>query len=219
MTWCEQFGWFETYDRLEQTWIGVAIRESLWLFPGIEAVHLLGLAVIGGSILVVDLRLLGVGLTRLTTGQVLATARPWFIGALILMFATGVPLFLSEAVKCCFNDSFEVKMAALATGNRVHLRDQEPRSGTQRCAGVGCPGGCGHLPRGMVYRRGCGSLDRVLRLAGYADLPVRNGLRTKAGMRTRTSAHLRGSASAVRGRPRTACGSRPPAGSSTTPIA
>ena len=134
MTWCEQFGWFETYDRLEQTWIGTAIRESLWLFPGIEAVHLLGLAVIGGSILVVDLRLLGVGLTRVTTGQVLASARPWFLGALIVMVGTGVPLFLSEAVKCCFNDSFEVKMAAFATGivftfavrNRVAARNDAP---------------------------------------------------------------------------------------------
>ena len=134
MTWCEQFGWFETYDRLEQTWIGNAVRESLWLFPGIEAVHLLGLALIGGSILVVDLRLLGVGLTRLTTGQVLSHARPWFIGALILMLATGIPLFLSEAIKCCFNDSFEVKMAALFSGviftfavrNRVAARTDAP---------------------------------------------------------------------------------------------
>ena len=134
MTWCESFGWFETYDRLEQTWIGNAVRESLWLFPGIEAVHLLGLAVIGGSILVVDLRLLGVGLTRLTTRQVLANARPWFIGALVLMLATGIPLFLSEAVKCCFNDSFEVKMAALLSGivftfairNRVAARNDAP---------------------------------------------------------------------------------------------
>ena len=134
MTWCEQFGWFDTYDRLEQTWIGTAIRESLWLFPGIEAVHLLGLAVIGGSILVVDLRLLGVGLTRLTTSQVLENASPWFIGALILMIATGVPLFLSEAIKCCFNDSFEVKMAAFVTGiaftfavrNRIAARNDAP---------------------------------------------------------------------------------------------
>ena len=134
MTWCEQFGWFDTYDRLEQTWIGTAIRESLWLFPGIEAVHLLGLAVIGGSILVVDLRLLGVGLTRLTTSQVLASASPWFIGALLVMIATGVPLFLSEAIKCCFNDSFEVKMAAFFLGlvftfavrNRVAARNDAP---------------------------------------------------------------------------------------------
>jgi hypothetical protein len=115
-TWCEAFGWFDAYDRMEQTWIGVAIRESLWLFPGIEAVHLLGLAMLGGAVLVVDLRLLGLGLTRLTTRQVSANARPWFIAALVLMFATGIPLFLSEAIKCCFNHSFEVKIAALLLG-------------------------------------------------------------------------------------------------------
>ena len=134
MTWCESFGWFETYDRLENVWIGNAIRESLWLFPAIEAVHLLGLALIGGSVLVVDLRLLGVGLKRLSTSAVLVNARPWFLGSLALMLVTGVPLFLSEAVKCCFNDSFEVKIAALITGviftfavrNRVALRDDAP---------------------------------------------------------------------------------------------
>ncbi len=134
MTWCEAFGWFETYDRLEQTAIGNAIRESLWLFPAIEAVHLLGLAVLGGSVLVVDLRLLGAGLTRLSNAAVLANARPWFLGSLALMLATGVPLFLSEAVKCCFNDSFEVKIATLvlavvftfAVRNRVAARGDAP---------------------------------------------------------------------------------------------
>lgn len=134
MTWCQSFGLFDTYDAWEQTWVGVAIRESLWLFPGIEAIHLLGLALLGGTVLVVDLRLLGVGLTSRTPAQVLATTRWWFTGSLALMVATGVPLFLSEAVKCCFNHSFEVKMAALALGiaftfgvrNRVARREGAP---------------------------------------------------------------------------------------------
>lgn len=115
-TWCEAFGWVDAYDRLEQTWVGNAIRESLWLFPGVEAIHLLGLAVLGGSVLVADLRLIGLGLRHLPAAQVVAGARPWFLGSLALMVATGVPLFLSEAVKCCFNHSFEVKMVALALG-------------------------------------------------------------------------------------------------------
>ena len=126
---------FETFDRLEQTWIGQAIRESLWLFPGIEAVHLLGLAILGGSVLVVDLRLLGAGLTRATAPAVLASARPWFVGSLVLMFATGSPLFLSEAIKCYYTTSFWVKMGALAIGivftfgvrNRVAMRHGAPR--------------------------------------------------------------------------------------------
>lgn len=116
MTWCESFGWFDAYDALEQTAIGVAIRESLWLFPSIEAVHLIGLAMLGGAVLIVDLRLLGVGLTRTSPARVQAAASRWFAGSLVVMVATGVPLFLSEAVKCCFNDSFEVKIAALLLG-------------------------------------------------------------------------------------------------------
>ena len=116
MTWCARFGWVDFYDRLEQTGVGSAIRESLWLMPAIWAVHLVGLAALGGSILVVDLRLLGAGLARLSPAEVSANARPWFLASLALMLVTGVLLFLSEAVKCCFNDSFEVKIAALLLG-------------------------------------------------------------------------------------------------------
>ena len=39
----------------------VAMRSSSWLFPVIATIHLMGLAVIGGAVLVVDLRLLGFG--------------------------------------------------------------------------------------------------------------------------------------------------------------
>ena len=46
------------------TWIGATIRESTWLFPLIEAFHLVGLGLTAGTVLTVDLRLLGVGLSR-----------------------------------------------------------------------------------------------------------------------------------------------------------
>ena len=54
--------WFQWFER---TGIGVAIRESTWLFPAIEAVHLLALALIGGAVLIVDLRLFGWGVRRI----------------------------------------------------------------------------------------------------------------------------------------------------------
>ena len=116
MTWCEMFGWVQFYDSLEQTWLGSTMQESFWLIPAIWAVHLLGLAAIGGSILVVDLRLLGAGLVRLSPAQVAANAKPWFLASLVLMLVTGTLLFFAEAVKCCFNHSFEVKIAALIGG-------------------------------------------------------------------------------------------------------
>ncbi len=105
--------WVERFDALERSPIGMAIRESLWLFPAIEAVHLLGLALLGGAVLMVDLRLLGMGLRGRALPLVVADARPWLLIAIGVMLATGIPLFLSEAVKCFYNFSFWVKMIAL----------------------------------------------------------------------------------------------------------
>jgi hypothetical protein len=96
-----------------QTAIGEAIRESLWLFPLIEAFHLLGLGLIAGSVLIVDLRLLGVGLTRQPVAQLSAAVEPWLLGSLTLMFASGIPLFLSESMKCYYSFAFWVKMTSL----------------------------------------------------------------------------------------------------------
>jgi len=104
---------FEIFDRLELTAVGVAIRDSAWLFPVVESAHLLGLALLGGAVLVVDLRLLGFGLRTRTAAYVLDQARPWLLGALALLIATGIPLFLSEAVKCYYRPAFWVKMGAL----------------------------------------------------------------------------------------------------------
>ena len=106
----------DVFESLEQTGIGLLIRESLWLFPAFEAVHLLGLSVLGGSLLMVDLRLFGVGIRSRTPEQLVRAVRPWLVGSLLVLMGTGVPLFLSEAVKCYYSYSFWVKMSALGIG-------------------------------------------------------------------------------------------------------
>jgi hypothetical protein len=95
------------------TSLGEAIRNSTWLFPVIEAFHLLGLGTTAGAVLVVDFRLLGVGLNKQPVAQLADGARPWLLGAVTLMFATGIPLFLSEAIKCLYSFAFWVKMTSL----------------------------------------------------------------------------------------------------------
>src|SRR5262245_34405904 len=97
----------------EQTAIGETIRNSTWMFPVIEAFHLIGLGITGGLVLLVSLRLLGVGLTAQPVSQISAAAEPWLIGSVIVMFASGIPLFLSEAVKCYYSMPFWVKMTSL----------------------------------------------------------------------------------------------------------
>ena len=101
------------FEWCEATAIGSVVRESVWLFPAIEAVHLLGLSLLFGAIIVADLRLLGLGLSSRPIAEVLLGARRWVLAGLAVMVMTGVPLFLSEAVKCYYNPSFWVKMATL----------------------------------------------------------------------------------------------------------
>ncbi len=58
-----------------QTPVGERIRNSTWLFPVIEAFHLLGLGLTAGAVLLVDLRLFGVGLNRQPVAQLWAGAQ------------------------------------------------------------------------------------------------------------------------------------------------
>ena len=53
------------------------------------------------------------GLSRAPVAQIAAAARPWLLGGLILLFASGIPLFLSESIKCLYNYAFWVKMISL----------------------------------------------------------------------------------------------------------
>lgn len=101
------------FEWCESLWLGQFVVGSNWLFPVIEAVHLLALSVLGGTVLMVDLRLMGFGLKSRSASELWRAARPWMIGALAMMIATGVPLFLSEPIKCYYNDSFWVKMTTL----------------------------------------------------------------------------------------------------------
>ena len=102
-----------TFEWFYATPVGETIRNSVWMFPVIEAFHLIGLGVIGGAVLLVNLRLLGVGLTRQPVAQLSAEAQPWLLGALVLMFASGFPLFLSEATKAYYSYAFWIKKTCL----------------------------------------------------------------------------------------------------------
>lgn len=104
---------YPVFEWCESTAVGQVVRDSLWLFPVIEAIHLLALALMGGTILVVDLRLLGFGLRSQRVADLADNAHPWLIGALLTMIATGVPMFLSEAIKCYYSPPFWYKMSFL----------------------------------------------------------------------------------------------------------
>jgi hypothetical protein len=101
------FEWCETAGLI------VAMRSSLWLFPVIESLHLMGLALTGGAVLMLDLRLLGFGFRRQPVALVARDAERWLLVSLFVMLPTGFLLFMSSAVKCYYLPAFWVKMTSL----------------------------------------------------------------------------------------------------------
>ena len=94
--------------------IGQGIRGSTYWFPAIEVAHLIGLTLLYGAVLMVDLRVLGFGLRRQSVASVPSQVTPYTVLGIFIMLATGIPLFLSEALKCYGNAAFWFKMGCLA---------------------------------------------------------------------------------------------------------
>lgn len=99
---------------LEQTSIGASVRQSLWLFPAIETVHLLGMAALLGTVAAFDLRLMGLAMCREPVSSLSRRLLPWTWTGFAVQVATGVLLFSSEAVRMYANPAFRLKMLLIA---------------------------------------------------------------------------------------------------------
>jgi len=100
----------------EASLLGTTVREVGWAFAVIESIHLLALAVIGGAVLIVDLKLLGYGIRTQTLAEVARDAQKWFLGSWTVMIVTGLLLFWSEPQKLYYSTPFAVKMLCLILG-------------------------------------------------------------------------------------------------------
>jgi len=96
--------------------VSQAIGQSIWIYPLIQAIHLVCLAFFAGAILMVDLRLLGLGIRSRPLSQVALDARPWFIGGLIGMVSTGLPQLMQNASREYYSEFFWYKMYLIAFG-------------------------------------------------------------------------------------------------------
>jgi len=103
------------------TRIGEAIRESQYLFPIINTIHLLGLTVLLGALAVFNLRLFGLALKSEQISILRRQLRPWMRGSMGVMLITGWMLFASEAEKCYQSGPFEIKMGVLAAALVFHF--------------------------------------------------------------------------------------------------
>jgi hypothetical protein len=109
MTLFDYFRWCQNFGPI------VAMRASPWFFPVVASIHLMGLAMVGGSVLMVDLRLLGLGFRGQPLAQVSRDAERWLLCSLLVVVPTGVLQFMCFAVKYYYLRAFWVKMTCLLT--------------------------------------------------------------------------------------------------------
>ena len=100
------------FGALEAAPLAVSMRTELWLYPIVEIVHILGFAVLVGSIVVLDLRLLG--LSRALPVRTLAHhVLPWTVGAFFVIVPTGFLMFMTHATDFISNPAFQLKLALI----------------------------------------------------------------------------------------------------------
>jgi hypothetical protein len=108
------FNWLSWLQWLESTSPAVLMRDSMWLFPAVEAVHLIGIVFLVGSTSVLDLRLLGLALKGTSISRLTNRVLPWAWIGFTIQLVTGVLLFASEATATYTNGMFRLKMLMIA---------------------------------------------------------------------------------------------------------
>ena len=102
-----------TFHWFEATRIAIYGRHSTYFFPSVEVVHLFGLTLLLGSVLVLNLRLLGAIMPRPSIPEIVRATTPLLWTGVTLTLGSGLLLFLAEAIKCYYNVAFWYKMGLL----------------------------------------------------------------------------------------------------------
>ena len=97
---------------LEDSSPAVAIRQSLWLYPMLEIVHITGIALLVGPAFLFDLRLLGFS-KHLPVSSLAQHLLPWSRRGLLLIVPSGILLFLTNATTLGYDPVFSIKMTLL----------------------------------------------------------------------------------------------------------
>ncbi|WP_341703485.1 hypothetical protein [Ferrovibrio sp.] len=100
---------------LEQSALGAAMRQSLVLYPGAEVLHILGFALLVGSIVGFDLRVLGLS-RHLPVAAFARHSVPLAMLGFAMALPTGLMLFSTEATSIAANPAFQFKLVCIFAG-------------------------------------------------------------------------------------------------------
>ncbi len=91
--------------------------KNSWIFPAIESVHLIGVALLAGTIAIADYQLIARGVAV----EVAARLRAWTRTGFVIMLTTGPLMFWTDTARYLHNPAFRFKMAALAAALIFHF--------------------------------------------------------------------------------------------------
>ena len=97
---------------IEMSALGVAMRQSLWLYPIVEIVHLTGIALLVGSIAMLDLRLLGIS-NSLPVRRLASHILPWTAASFLLIVPSGLAMFIGHAGDFINSPVFVLKIGVI----------------------------------------------------------------------------------------------------------
>ena len=119
---------------LEASSVGHWMREALWAYPAVETVHIIGLALLFGTIVIVDLRLLGLG-RNVSAVAVTRNVLPWTLAGFGVAAMTGSLMFTAHAAEFATLPIFLLKMTLIVLGGINAAWLQRRRAEERRTVG------------------------------------------------------------------------------------
>jgi hypothetical protein len=89
------------------------LNANEWAFPLTECFHITSFALSIGTIALVDLRLLGLGMKHQTAGQLLKDTGIWTFAGLVIVILSGLMIFSSDPIRYTYNSGFQFKITVL----------------------------------------------------------------------------------------------------------
>jgi hypothetical protein len=135
---------YPVFDWLQNTLAGQTIRTYSTLVALVQIIHLLGVTMLIGTVMMVDLSLLGFGIRRHPVSRIARELAPWTSAGLIVMLVSGPLILTSEALRCYDASFFWIKMGLLIAALLFHfavyqrIAVAEPPVSRLRAGAVAC---------------------------------------------------------------------------------
>ena len=104
----------DTLNLIADSWLGEMARGPFWMWPFLENLHFIGLSALVGGLLVIDLRVVGIGPARHIPMKPALTLIPFLLAAFSINLITGIIFFAGDPFRYYFNTAFQWKLAFMA---------------------------------------------------------------------------------------------------------